>query len=351
MFKSLTRNICLGLLAGLVLAGCSSTPAIPETPFKQSDFRLQSLSPITPPQLNLQGKLLFYSDRNTGIVPLSPGHRGLYLLETGYGTRYLTQLQQATARWSPDGEKIAAFEWRDGKYQVVIRQPGDGTELSYLLTAGNLSTADPLAGVPALSWHPQADTHQLMYLEAQKYTAFETHNLVSELRILKDDGARALVSFFNQDPKRRYLVSEPQWSPDAGAVAFILNDGSYQDLFLLRMPTVGASLSSPAVLRLSYQLTDASHPRWSPDGRKLLFQARNGLLIAAADGSSAPVVLPTSPAGAQITRTEKSSQGEWSPDGSRIAYTYSNSGSQDVCTVGLDGQAPNVLTAASAGNH
>jgi len=66
-------------------------------------------------------------------------------------------------------------------------------------------------------------------------------------------------------------------------------------------------------------------PRWSPDGKKIIFEKRNDLFIVNADGSEALLLV------------RNAYDPRWSPDGTHIAYITRNSDQQNIIMMNADG--------------
>ncbi len=109
-------------------------------------------------------------------------------------------------------------------------------------------------------------------------------------------------------------VGEPQLSPDGAYVAYVVsradfNENGYNsDIWLARVDARDS-------VRLTNSPRRDSHPRWSPDGRKIAF-------ISGRDGKDQ--VWMISPFGGEAEKITDAKAGvqsfEWSPDGKRIAF-------------------------------
>ena len=128
-------------------------------------------------------------------------------------------------------------------------------------------------------------------------------------------GAAALPLSFGQaskvtwDPELEVL---PAISPDGKSVAYAAGN-------ILRTRVLVRSVNGGRSVALTDDSTELqSHPRWSPDGTRLLFLARGGVWSAPAAGGPAR---PEVPAG----RTSLVLTADWSPDGRRIAYVMGDS--------------------------
>jgi dipeptidyl aminopeptidase/acylaminoacyl peptidase len=110
-------------------------------------------------------------------------------------------------------------------------------------------------------------------------------------------------------------VSDPQISPDGAWVAYVITTIEDVDTNKTRSNIWLASTDGNKRKRLTTTEKRDSHPRWSPDGKRLLFQSnRSGsaqLWVMNLDGGE-PMQVTTLSTGA--------SDGIWSPDGKRIAF-------------------------------
>jgi dipeptidyl aminopeptidase/acylaminoacyl peptidase len=111
-------------------------------------------------------------------------------------------------------------------------------------------------------------------------------------------------------------VNDPQLSPDGKHVVYVVNeldrstDKSNSDLWLV--PTAGGEPR-----RLTTSSGADNSPRWSPDGKSILF-------VSTRSGSSQAWLLPLAEGGEakQITKLPVDVSGPiWSPKGDRIAFT------------------------------
>jgi serine/threonine-protein kinase len=104
----------------------------------------------------------------------------------------------------------------------------------------------------------------------------------------------------------------PAISPDGKSVAYA--SGTTIDMRIYVRPVAGGR---------SIQLTDdssvvQSHPRWSPDGTRILFLAANGVFSAPAAGGPAKPELPPG-------RPSPILSADWSPDGKMMTYVIGDS--------------------------
>jgi serine/threonine-protein kinase len=96
-------------------------------------------------------------------------------------------------------------------------------------------------------------------------------------------------------------------SPDGTQVALVVMDGGSEDIWVY-------DIHRDAMTRLTFGGALYRFPRWSPDGRLVIFSSiGNGVLEARADGASQPHALMSS----KVLRNV----GSFTPDGKRLAYT------------------------------
>jgi serine/threonine-protein kinase len=133
-------------------------------------------------------------------------------------------------------------------------------------------------------------------------------------RTLSNDGAALPLAFgkatkVTWEPGMEIL---PAISPDGRTVAF--GSGTILRMGIFVRPVAGGR---------SIRLTDdtsgvEAHPRWSPDGTRVLYLARGGVFSAPAAGGPARPEVPAGRTGPVITAA-------WAPDGRRIAYAVGDS--------------------------
>lgn len=117
-----------------------------------------------------------------------------------------------------------------------------------------------------------------------------------------------------EDLFRIKRVSDPQLSPDGKSVAYTVTavdkaaNRTNSDIWLV--PTAGGT-----PVQLTNSPKHDRHPRWSPDGSRILFESNRGgsfqlYAITVATGETAQLT----------TISTEATGGVWSPDGKRIAF-------------------------------
>ncbi len=135
------------------------------------------------------------------------------------------------------------------------------------------------------------------------------------------------------------LVFDAAWSPDGTRIAFTGRAAGEETLALFVMSPDGTGLK-----RLTPESLETGAPRWSPDGRRLLFvngtddlgeNPRRDLYLIRADGSG-------------LKRLTKNgvddTMAQWSPDGTHIVFACVRDGGYDVCTIRPDGTGARRIT-------
>lgn len=254
------------------------------------------------------GRILFtsYSNGRSGIQTITARGSGRSTLVS------FRKLAVTQAEWSPDARRIAFV--RDGR-------TSDGSGISVMRADG--SGRRRLTG-------RRARHHSITWAPDGKRLAFVRSPLEGE--------EHKIMILRLRDGHRRFLAggTDPVWSPDGSTVAFSRRVADTNDLATI--PAGGGAITTVT----TSPLDDDEEAVWSPDGRWLAFarypRAQDGddgpfadIWKAAADGSGE----------VRLTHDQNDLSGynlpRWSPDGSRIAYSYGHDSGGSVFVMNADG--------------
>jgi dipeptidyl aminopeptidase/acylaminoacyl peptidase len=192
-------------------------------------------------------------------------------------------------RWSPDGKTLAIISTRTSdpgagetaKAQIYLLPMTSGGEAIALTKLKN--------GVQSYQWSP--DGSRIVAISSSGPTdAITPADRKSDVRHYShiqykfndtgwyDDKRRHLwiITLPSGDAKQitdgqDWNDADPQWSPDSTRIAFVsdrtgkaLDDSQNTDVWVI--PSTGGALT-----KISYHAFDDDSPRWSPDGKQILF--------------------------------------------------------------------------------
>jgi Tol biopolymer transport system component len=239
--------------------------------------------------------------------------------------------------WSPDGSQIAFVSYRTSHTQIYTMN-ADGSNQNRLTFADDPYGTWGVGGLTFTypSWSPDGsqiacDTHwstgsgdgggiYVFSVNTGSYTQL-THSADDHNAIWSPDGSK--IAFYRQEQDSNYTQSiyimgsdgsgltrltegvNPAWSPDGSKIAFISNKiGSVYKLFVIQSDGSGEVnlMSAPGAPEITW-FGDWT-PSWSPDGKKLVFEAYGDIYTINIDGSSLK----------RITTDYQSTAPVWSPE-------------------------------------
>jgi Tol biopolymer transport system component len=134
------------------------------------------------------------------------------------------------------------------------------------------------------------------------------------------------------------------WSPDGRRIAFQRLNTTASPVG--RSAIYVMSASGTNVRRITPRSLDASNPRWSRDGTRILFND----VAEPAPGNDANIYT-VRPDGTGLTKLTNYTGGtaqafvdDWSPDGAKIVFHFQDTGTDDLYIMDADGSHPHPLT-------
>jgi TolB protein len=205
-----------------------------------------------------------------------------------------------SARWSPDGSKMAYVSFEKKKPIIYIQSLVTGQRTVLANFKGNNSS-------PA--WSP----------DGKRLAIVLTYNANSQIYLIDPDGTnlKPLIQSVHID-------TEPVWSPDGRFIYFTSDRGGRPQIY-----KVSSSGGEPQ--RISFEGAQNLNPNISPDGKMLTYVMQ--------DEGRFRVVLHDLQSG-QITKITEGAFDEapkFSPNGHVILYAHKINGSGELSTVSIDG--------------
>jgi Tol biopolymer transport system component/DNA-binding winged helix-turn-helix (wHTH) protein len=117
----------------------------------------------------------------------------------------------------------------------------------------------------------------------------------------------------------------PAYSPDGSQIAFVSNRSGAQEIWLAK-----ADGSGPVQLTSLRGKPEATWPRWSPDGRRIVFTGDSAAYVVSAEGGT-PELVASESSGTLIC--------DWSRDGRWLYMQSARSGRAEIWKVPLPGTA------------
>ncbi len=112
------------------------------------------------------------------------------------------------------------------------------------------------------------------------------------------------------------------WSPDGTKLVFDARDDSQGNLWIYDFS------DSSSTQLTHYNSVGAFHPSWSPDGSKIAFMRFDDIVLVDVDSGSVSTLLADN---------EENWHPSWSPNGDKIVFTSNRSGNPDLWMINSDG--------------
>jgi Tol biopolymer transport system component len=275
------------------------------------------LTPGVHPRWSPDGSLIAFAaqdQRNTPISVIAPDGSGLRALATGPAGPSAADDYPA---WSPDGRRLAFVRRVAFPGEQVFVVGVDGTGLRRVTRESSRS---------------RFFQHDGPFWLDDRTVVFSSHLLDNDFDLysVRSDGV-ALRRLTDNDVDER----EPVWSPDGRTIAYTRGREGGSAIWTINAGGRGARRVSPRAAG------SAASPSWSPNGRRLAFvgiyRHAAALYVVNADGTGLRRVRGASAGGTADTRVD------WSPDGSRLVYSWEPTPSQ-LFVLPVRGGRPRKLT-------
>lgn len=224
-------------------------------------------------------------------------------------------------RWSPDGQWLAFLSNRvDDKNQIFLISPegGEAQQLTKSETAIN-----------SFSWSEDGKTIAYLATEPVAQPLKDRKDYFGDYDVVREGYSYVHLWTFNvadavsgpivgkqRTKKKDFSIDSFSWSPDGSTIAFSatinpdLIQGTTGDIYLLK-------LSDDSVKKIVDQPGPDSNPRFSPDGKQIVFSSAMGDKLYFANNSKLAVINADGGTPRSITDSFDESPGllDWKRDG------------------------------------
>ncbi len=287
--------LLLAVLLGLSTTGCSKSDGGSDDDGPQID--------------QLKGKFVFVSrdDGDADIYTVNADGTGLLALTDN-------NVEDVQPAWSPDGSKIAYYTWGYNAPSEVKVMNSDGSNKISI-------THDPAEQDIEEDWPTWSADGTKIAFETYCDAAIQdngTYMLNADIYVAAADGSGGDVGITDH----LFYEGNPSWSPDGSKIVFVHAEiyesggnlySTGHDIYI--MNTDGSGWD-----QLTTDGYENMHPRWSPDGTKIVCQSDEGICTVDLQGNKEVLV-------------NYGGNPSWSPDGSMIIFD----GDDEIYIMNADG--------------
>lgn len=309
-------SLGLSLLALLLLSGSACGGA--GEPDAEAPTTQQASRTEQPSSTEAEGRLAFVAEDGAMW--------DIYVLDAkgGEPTPLTAGLLAQWPRWSPDGRRLAFLSLppEEGLVSGLLSDKGelvvlsaDGAEQQTIAATGKTEIYSP-----ALDWSPDG-----------RRIAWESGGRSDE--VPAGINAIDLETGASNELASGHPGAMPAWSPDGSLIAFV----SYEDEEEPNPNIYIMEGDGSNVRRLAHNDGDDIGPRWSPDGRHIVWWVRK-------TGGEAHELFVAEVDKGKVEELGNGSRPVWSPDGRRIAFmNLAEENNVDIFVLELDsGERVNV---------
>lgn len=219
---------------------------------------------------------------------------------------------ETNPRYSHDG-KMLAYNRNDGhSHPVIVIQAADGSEIAKIHRQ---------PGDGSISWNP--DDASIIFSQAE---------LSREVNYYQD--------LYRYDLKKKKVkrltkgsrAAEPDISPDGSRVVFVINSRGNQNIGLSELKEVVEenNVIHPKFIT-DFKETRISSPRWSPDGKSIVF----AMTSVNGDSSLNMISIETLSIKELLNNGSSLDAPSWSPDGKEILFSSDQTGVFNIYSYNL----------------
>jgi dipeptidyl aminopeptidase/acylaminoacyl peptidase len=352
MTRTLPRLACALLLAG--------SGAAAQTALQSSD--LLKLRSVTAVQVSPDATRVAYVVENNDGAGRPYGQLWMMTLADGKSLRYGADLETSgNPVWSPDGQAIAFRGQVAGKSGLVVSRPDFGGARFIAEMSG---TNAPLPGSGrTVAWSPDGKRIAFVSSMPGPETADASGDPMVITRYLYKPDAAEGNTRFNDNRRLHLFVADVatarveqltdgnfyehsiDWSA-GGELLFLSNRDADDDEFF-NYDLFAMKMADKSIRRVSATESNEYHPRWSPDGSLIAFEAtRRGLTDRETTMEDTHVwVMNADGSGRREIGTIDNRQGapEWTADGSALLFTVQDRGQVRLYRAPIAGGKPEAI--------
>jgi dipeptidyl aminopeptidase/acylaminoacyl peptidase len=294
--KNIRGLLAVVCLLTVVMAGPGSSRAQTKRGVTPEDYL--SFKFVGDPHISPDGKVVAYvlttidqkknrRESSIWVVPADGSAAPRRLSAEGFSS--------SSPRWSPDGKTLAILSARSSdlpagetpKSQIYLLSIADGGEAIALTKVKNgvqsyqwspegsrivvVSTSGPMDGVATAD--RKSDVRHYTHIQYKFNDSGWFDDKRRHLWVVSVPGGEAKQITEGQD----WNDTDPQWSPDGTRIAFVsdrtgkaYDDSHNTDVWVI--PATGGALT-----KISDHAFEDENPRWSPDGKQILFTGQTAV--------------------------------------------------------------------------